>query len=196
MDTPLYRVLQAELRGLFELERMSNLPLQERIIDAALRGSVEPGPLVVNVGAKKNEFLIVENIDDPTVANHVMLDSFSIIRQALGRGELEEHGDISPPVRLKLKRARERRVAYHCARLRAAAMAAWRAKYDSAVDQRDWECLPALLTLRLRLMEMHGFVILLRLAIGGKRREIADWSLRRIHRNTTLLRSHLEGFPR
>jgi hypothetical protein len=196
METPLYRVLQAELRGLFELERISNLPLQERIIDAALRGSVEPGPLVVNVDAKKNEFLVVENIDDPTVANHVMLDSFSIIRQALGRGELEENGEISPRVRLKLKRARERRVAYHCARLRAAAMAAWKAKYDSALDQRDWECLPALLTLRLRLIEIHGTVILLRLTINGKRREIADWSLRRIRQSTALLQSNLEGFPR
>jgi hypothetical protein len=165
LNDALRYILQRDLEQYLELERIT-APMKDRLLDAALSGSIEPGRWTVNIDARSNQPIVVENFSDPTIAAHAMLDSFRAVRKAVTDGTFEKDGDLSPELRRKLDLILSNTIQYHCRRMKLAAHAAWLARYRVALVQAQWEDAGSLIFARLRLLEMNATFILLRFALN------------------------------
>lgn len=178
MPDGIRQVLQSDLEAYLHFERVA-LPLRQSLIDAALSGAIEQGRLTIDANAVI-EPLIIENMADPNVAAHIMMDSFRAVHLAVAKGCYEEAGGIAPELLEKLRAIRQQTVMVQCTRLRSAARAAWDHRKTIAIANQDWTVGGRLVMDRVRLVELHGAVILLRMALKHQRQAFAHLCLNRI----------------
>jgi hypothetical protein len=189
LNEALRRILQRDLEQYLEVERIT-APMKERLLDAALSGSIEPGRWTVDVSALSNQPVVIENFSDPAVAANAMLESFRAVRKAVTIGTFEKDGDLSPELRKKLDRIHHETIQYHCRRIRLAAYATWLARYRVAFVQAQWDDAVSLIIDRLRLVEMNATVTLLRFSINRRADKIARFCLMRLQSESiSLLRT-------
>lgn len=186
LNAALRQVLQRDLKQYLELERITT-PMKERLLEAALSGSIEPGHWTVNVDSGANQPVVIENFSDPTLAAHALLESYLAVRKAVTAGRFEKDGDLSPELRKKLNLIRHNLIHYHCRRMKRAAHATWLARYRVAFVQAQWENAVSLIVDRLRLVEMNATVILLRFAINRGADNIARLCVLRLQSESASL---------
>ncbi len=186
LNSALRQVLQRDLEQYLEVERV-DAATKERLLEAAASGSVELGRWMVNIGARSNQPVVVENFSDPTLAAHAMLDSYRAVRKAVTDGTFEKDGDLSPELRRKLDRILHNTLQHHCRRMKRAAHATWLAKYRVAFVQAQWENAASSILDRLRLVEMNATVMLLRFAMNRGADKVARLCLLRLESDSVSL---------
>lgn len=189
LNEALRQILQRDLEQYLELERIT-VPMKERLLDAALSGSIEPGRWTINVSARSNQPVVIENFSDPVLAASAMLESFRAVRKAVTNGTFEKDGDLSPELQKKLDRILHDTIQYHCRRIKLAAHASWLARYRVAFMQSQWDDAVSLIVDRLRLVELNATVTLLRFSMNRGADKIARFCLMRLQsESASLLRT-------